>query len=88
MQIIVLLLKCIKIPSITTVVTDSAFIQISLHLLQWDTQTKICFTFKWTNEFNYMSYMPIGEKSLTAKVVNILTFIHLPLVCINMAHKI
>jgi hypothetical protein len=71
MRIIVFLLKRIKIPTITTVVIDNAFIQISLHLLQWDTQTKICFTFKWTNEFNYMSYMHIGENSLIAKVMNI-----------------
>jgi hypothetical protein len=65
MQITVFLLKCIKV---TTVVTDGAFIHISLHLLQWDAPTKICFTFEWTNEFNYMSYRPTGEKILIANL--------------------
>jgi hypothetical protein len=85
MKIIAFLLKCIKI---TTVVTDSAFIHISLYFLQWDAPTKICFTFNWTNEFNYISYRPTGEKILTAKVMNKWTVISVSPVCINMVFKI
>jgi hypothetical protein len=85
MQILMFLQNCMKI---TTVVTDSAFIHIHSYLLQWDAPTKICFTFKWTNEFNYMSYRPTGGQIITAKVMNTWTIISITPVCINMVLKI